>query len=164
MFGSMTEMGRAPDLDKLNGNGNSTHGSAALAALARASEACMQQQHCEREKDSSAAAAAAAGNDEAKFKAVIAPLEYEAGKALAGGGRESCLAAFFEKPLGFAICAEDALNRATVNPLGLLIRMVRDGDHRRRDPLDLHDDEPTPDWSPVDELLRSAEPNGNGAP
>ena len=46
-------------------------------------------------------------NDEAKFKAVIAPLEYEAGKALAGGGRESCLAAFFEKPLGFAICNVD---------------------------------------------------------
>jgi hypothetical protein len=65
----------------------------------------------------------------ASFDAIVAPLEAAAGKRLNGSGRTACLAAFDESPEGFERIAGKALERAQVNPLGLLIKMVRDGDH-----------------------------------
>lgn len=96
----------------------------------------MQQQPRER---SSQAAAAAAGDQE--FAAVLAPLEAETGKRLNGIGRGWCRAAFEENPGGFGRIADDALAKAQLNPLGLLVRMVRDGDHRLPAPSPLTDDE-----------------------
>jgi hypothetical protein len=74
-------------------------------------------------------AAAAAG-----FDAIIEPLEASAGKRLNGPGLQLCRAAFRENPDGFQLVAKDAHARALVNPLGLLVRMVRDGDHRQEAP------------------------------
>lgn len=83
----------------------------------------QQQQH---KTEGQAAAAAAA----AKFEEIVTPLEKASGKPLGGPGLELCRTAFHENPHGFRVCAADALRRATIHPLGLLIRMVRDEDHR----------------------------------
>jgi hypothetical protein len=82
----------------------------------------QQQQQQEKERSSRAAAA----DDE--FEAILAPLEAEAGKRLNGAGRRWCRQAFTENREGLARCAADALERAH-NPVGLLVRMIRDGDH-----------------------------------
>jgi class 3 adenylate cyclase len=89
----------------------------------------MQQQQQESE---ALKAAAAFANEE--FDALIAPLEAKAGRRLNGAGRGWCLRAFTENSAGFAACARDALERAEHSPLGLLVRMVRDGDHRLAPP------------------------------
>jgi hypothetical protein len=64
-----------------------------------------------------------------EFAALVAPLEQATGKPLNGPGRTKCVHAFRESPEGFARLAEDALERASYNPLGLLIRMVEAGEH-----------------------------------
>ena len=84
----------------------------------------MQQQ----QESEALNAAAAFANDE--FVALLAPLEAKAGRRLNGAGRGWCVRAFTENPAGFAACARDALERAELSPLGLIVRMVRDGDHR----------------------------------
>jgi hypothetical protein len=66
----------------------------------------------------------------AELATVVAPLERAARQPLSGPNRALCQAALDECPLGFPICAERALRRARTSPLGLLVRMVRDGDHR----------------------------------
>src|SRR5207249_9390877 len=71
----------------------------------------------------------AAAELHASFDAIVAPLEAAAGKRLNGAGLPACRAAFNENPEGFERVAGRALERASSNPLGLLIRMVRDGDH-----------------------------------
>lgn len=69
----------------------------------------------------------------AKFNAIVAPLERISGK-LNGRGRSDCIRAFDENPEGFRLCATQALiqarRRGYANPLGLLVKMVRDGQHQ----------------------------------
>jgi hypothetical protein len=84
---------------------------------------------------------AAAAGSVVEFNAIVEPLEAEAGKRLNGPGRVACLAAFREDPDGFSRVAEDALGRARVNPLGLLVRMVSDGDHLDEAPASSPDGE-----------------------
>jgi hypothetical protein len=66
----------------------------------------------------------------AGFDAIIEPLEVSAGKPLNGRGRQVCLAGYEENPEGFRLVAGEAQARAARNALGLLVRMVLDGDHR----------------------------------
>lgn len=63
-----------------------------------------------------------------EFDAILAPLEARAGRRLNGRGRAACWRAYLEALDGFLGCAADALERGT-KPLGLLVRMVEDGDH-----------------------------------
>jgi len=42
-----------------------------------------------------------------------------------------CVAAFAESPDGFRACAAKALRIAHSTPLGLLVRLIKDGEHRR---------------------------------
>jgi hypothetical protein len=70
---------------------------------------------------------ASAGDE---FSALVSQLESQAAKRLNGPGRSSCLRAFTDNPDGFARCVEEALARGRHSPLGLLVRMVRDGDHQ----------------------------------
>jgi hypothetical protein len=65
------------------------------------------------------------------FAAVIAPLERGTGRALSEPGRSQCRRAFDENQAGFRLLAADALDRGR-NPLALLVRMVADGDHRKK--------------------------------
>jgi len=62
---------------------------------------------------------------------VVAPLERRSRKALDGDGLDDCLAAFAENAEGFAWRADAALARTKYkNSLGLLVKMVRAGEHR----------------------------------
>ena len=71
------------------------------------------------------------GDEEhSEFVALVAPLERAAGRPLSGPGRSKCMRAFKENPDAFARLTAAALERGRVNPLGLLIRMVSDRDHR----------------------------------
>lgn len=63
------------------------------------------------------------------FVELVAPLERAARKRLRGDARDRCLAAFRAAPEEVRILADDALGRAHTNPIGLLIRMVDDGEH-----------------------------------
>jgi hypothetical protein len=63
------------------------------------------------------------------FDQVIARLEAAASAPLTGPPRRLCMQAFEENPEGFRRCAERALQRARRNPVGLLVRMVRDRDY-----------------------------------
>lgn len=68
---------------------------------------------------------------ESDFDGLIAPLERKARQGLSGPGRSTCRAAFAENAEGFIACCERVLERTnSSSPLGLLVRMVRDGDHR----------------------------------
>ena len=67
---------------------------------------------------------------EAEFAEILGPLEAEAGASLKGWGRQKCLAAFVDRPLGFQACATEALDRGR-NPIALLVQMVKDGDHEQ---------------------------------
>ncbi len=87
-----------------------------------------QQQQLQAKTEGHAAAAASEGSLR-EFGEIVAPLEKASGKPLGGPGLERCRTAFQENPHGFRVCATDALQRA-LSPLGLLIRMVSDGDHR----------------------------------
>jgi hypothetical protein len=98
---------------ELNGNGN---GGLARESMHAAASSSLS------ERDMHAAAAG--------FDAIIEPLEVSAGKPLYGRGRQVCLVGYEENPEGFRLIAEDAQARATRNALGLLVRMVLDGDHR----------------------------------
>jgi hypothetical protein len=91
-------------------------------------EGGLQQQQQKTEGHTAAAAACEASARE--FASILKPLEEASGKRLGGPGLELCRAAFRENPHGFRLCAKHALRRATENALGLLVRMVDDGDHR----------------------------------
>jgi hypothetical protein len=65
-----------------------------------------------------------------RFAEIVAPLEVAAAAGLTGPSRVLCLQAFEENADGFRRCAERARQRAQRNPVGLLVRMVKDGDHR----------------------------------
>jgi hypothetical protein len=65
---------------------------------------------------------------EAELAEILAPLEAAAGTRLKGWGRRKWLSALAENPAGFRSCACEALERGR-NPLGLLVQMVKDGDH-----------------------------------
>jgi len=63
------------------------------------------------------------------FEELIAPLEEKACRRLNGPGLIECRAAFAEHPEGFRRCTERALAKADrYDPVGVLVRMVRDGD------------------------------------
>lgn len=64
-----------------------------------------------------------------EFVAIVSPLETIATRRLNGNGRGECLAAYLENADGFRQLATDAGGRGK-NPCALLVRMVRDGDHR----------------------------------
>ena len=64
-----------------------------------------------------------------EFVALVGELEAAAGKRLRNPGRERCLRAFGESPDGFARTALSAKRRARTSPLGLLCKMVEDGEH-----------------------------------
>jgi len=64
----------------------------------------------------------------ASFDETVARLENVVGRRLNGSGRALCLEAFNENERGFRACVDEALRRGQTNPLGLLMRMVRDGD------------------------------------
>lgn len=59
----------------------------------------------------------------------MAPLERRSGQALVGQGRSDCIRAFEENPEGFRSCAARALRKGK-SPLGLLVKMVQQGQHR----------------------------------
>lgn len=67
----------------------------------------------------------------AEFNSLVAPLEVLDGRVLNGPGRQACLRAFRTSPDGFrrlvAIAAEKGRHSSK---RGLLIHMVRLGDHR----------------------------------
>lgn len=64
-----------------------------------------------------------------EFNEIVAPLELRSGQRFTDPGRSACIHAFNENPEEFRSCATRALLKGT-SPLGLLVRMVRDGDHR----------------------------------
>ena len=68
--------------------------------------------------------------DESEFASIVRPLEDRYGRPLTGHGRLKCHRAFQENPESFRRLAERALEQAHRNPVGLLIKMVRDGEHR----------------------------------
>lgn len=69
-------------------------------------------------------------DEEAAFLALVAPLEERVGRKLTGAGRQACIHAFRTHPAGFARLCSDAMARGSINPLGLLIVMVRAGEHK----------------------------------
>jgi hypothetical protein len=75
------------------------------------------------------------------FAEAVAPLESAAGKKLRGWGRQVCIAAFTENPKGFRYVVTYALDHATINAVGLCIRLCRDGDHRDDAPPPLDPEE-----------------------
>jgi hypothetical protein len=93
-----------------------------------------KQQLQQQSERSSYAASAERENEKeglTPFHAIITPLEELAGKPLGGAGRGLCAAACSENRDGFGRLVNDLLVRDGVrSPLGLLVRMVRDGDHR----------------------------------
>ncbi len=66
----------------------------------------------------------------ADFDALVVPLERQVGRPLSGPNRTKCLHAHAENPDGFRRLVDEAGHRGRVNPLGLLVRMVLDGDYR----------------------------------
>jgi hypothetical protein len=70
--------------------------------------------------------------DAAEFAEIVEPLERLSGK-LNGPGRSDCIRAFAENRAGFRVCATQALatslRRGYHSPLGLLVKMVREGQH-----------------------------------
>jgi hypothetical protein len=94
--------------------------------LARGREKLLQQQ---KAKTEGLAAATATQARRREFDEIVRPLEEACGERLAGPGRGPCWTAFGEHPHGFRACAAAALDRGK-RPPGLLIQMVRDGDHR----------------------------------
>ena len=62
------------------------------------------------------------------FAEIVARVEVVIGRRLNGPGRLLCLRAFEENEHGFVACVNEALRRGRENPLGLLVKMVRDGD------------------------------------
>src|SRR5579862_4774015 len=69
------------------------------------------------------------------FDAVIAPLERHAGQRLNGRNRVLLQEAHLSHREGFERCASKAMRISSSSPIGLLVKMVKDGDHRR--PLSL---------------------------
>lgn len=71
-----------------------------------------------------------------EFRSIVGPLELRLGRPLAGVGLRKCLRAFAMRPAEFRRLAEDALARGSRNPVGLLVRMVEEGDHLRELPAE----------------------------
>jgi hypothetical protein len=67
-------------------------------------------------------------HEPAEFAEIVASLEASNGRRLNGSARELCLQAFEQNAFGFAACVSEAGRRGTTNSIGLLVRMVRDGD------------------------------------
>lgn len=67
-----------------------------------------------------------------RFVALVFELEDFTGRRLRGNGRARCLQAFTENPAGFERILRSAQRRARLNPFGLLLTMVDDGEHRLR--------------------------------
>lgn len=67
-----------------------------------------------------------------QFVAIVRELEDFTGRRLRGEGRVRCLRAFGESADGFERLARSARMRARRNPFGLLITMVKDGEHLLR--------------------------------
>jgi hypothetical protein len=82
----------------------------------------------------------------ASFEAIMAPLERATGQTLNGKNRQVCVAAFAESPDGFGACAAKALRIAHSTPIGLLVRLVKDGEHRRTVNLRAADDTSFERW------------------
>ena len=70
----------------------------------------------------------------AEFDDIVRPLEARACRRLGEPGRSVCLEAFYEEPDGFRRTVDAALARGNTNPIGLLVTMVRSGDHRFQAP------------------------------
>lgn len=83
-------------------------------AHARGSDACMPSSLSEERH----------ACIEADFDALVRPV------GLVGPNRDVCRAAYLEAPSEFAALVDDALRRGNV-PAALLVRRVKDGDHRR---------------------------------
>ena len=64
-----------------------------------------------------------------EFDEIVAPLERRARQRLTRSGRLDCERAFNENPDGFRACVDRALAKGNGSPVGLLVRMCRDGDH-----------------------------------
>jgi hypothetical protein len=64
------------------------------------------------------------------YNALVAELEQAAGKVLGQPARQTCFAAYCEDEDGFRRRVDEAAERGTTNPVGLLIRMVQAGEHR----------------------------------
>jgi hypothetical protein len=75
-------------------------------------------------------------HEPAEFVEIVGELEVSVGRRLNGPGRKLCLLAFEENERGFHACALEALRRGRTNPLGLLVKMVkqRDWDVRMLEP------------------------------
>ena len=97
--------------------------------LARAGQ--RQQQQLKNDFLESSSRSSSSEADE--FAEALAPLESKQGRRLAGTYRDLCAAAYEENPDGFRLVANDALERG-FRPLGLLVKMVREGDHRASAP------------------------------
>jgi hypothetical protein len=67
-------------------------------------------------------------HEPAAFTETVAKLEYDTGRRLSGPYRLACLRAFEQNERGFRACVDAALRRGRENKVGLLVRMVRDGD------------------------------------
>lgn len=81
-------------------------------------------------KEKEVQAAAARVSDAENFAAALAPLVTQAGIPLSGPGLALCVRAFGENPEGFKRVVDHLrVRRGVRSPLGLLIRMIRDGDH-----------------------------------
>lgn len=72
--------------------------------------------------------------DGRELAAIVAPLELASRKALTGPGGFICSRGFAENPNGFEAAAARALTKyqlgKSYDPLGLLVKMIRDGEHR----------------------------------
>jgi hypothetical protein len=64
-----------------------------------------------------------------EFLALIEELEDFTGRRVRGEARSLFLEEFAKSPGGFARCLRSALHRARLNPIGLLVTMIRDGEH-----------------------------------
>ena len=69
------------------------------------------------------------GEEPEEFLSIVGPLELSAEAPLEDPARGLCLRAFLEHPDGFRRVAGKAHRRSTVNPVGLLIHLVRKREH-----------------------------------
>jgi hypothetical protein len=82
-------------------------------------------------------------HEPSEFAEIVARLEASHGRRLNGAARSLCLEAFEQNEFGFSACVAEAMRRGTTNPIGLLVRMVRDRD------WDVPTLEPAPPQEPV---------------
>ncbi len=91
------------------------------------------------------------------FDAIVRPVEAAQRFHLNGAGLGWCLRAFDEDVVGFERCAREALGRwqqgRCEKPLGLLCKMVRDGDYHRPPPVFAAPDVDSPKAGPRDLII-----------